>query len=463
MFSPEMIGVLGLVVLFILLMLRMPVGITMVLVGIGGTFALSLAVKHVRFEPYIKQFKSLLWSTMANYDLSVVPLFVLMGYLASQSNLSRDLFRGLEALMSKRRGGVAMAAIGACGGFGAVCGSSLATASTMGRVALPELKKLGYSPRLATGALAAGGTLGILIPPSVALVIYAIIVEASIIQMFQAALIPGLIAVAGFMIVIAVQVRINPSLAPEPKPMSAEDKRLAYKRLIPVLVIFGSIILGLGFGLFTPTPAASVGVFVIFVYGLIMRWRTGTGLSWQGLLQAFRDTAVTSAMIYMILFGAEVLKGFFTRSGLPAGMAEWAGTSSLDPWLILALMLVLLIILGCFMESLAMILVVLPFFWPTLIALNGGDHVSAADAAYGLDTDNLKIWFGILALIVVELGLITPPVGLNVFIIASLSDGTPMSETFRGVLPFLMAEFVRISLIMLIPALALFLPHLLAG
>jgi tripartite ATP-independent transporter DctM subunit len=294
-------------------------------------------------------------------------------------------------------------------------------------------------------------------------VIYAIIVEASIIQMFQAALIPGLIAVAGFMIVIAVQVRINPSLAPEPKPMSAEDKRVAYKRLIPVLVIFGSIILGLGFGLFTPTPAASVGVFVIFVYGLIMRWRTGTGLSWQGLLQAFRDTAVTSAMIYMILFGAEVLKGFFTRSGLPAGMAEWAGTSSLDPWLILALMLVLLIILGCFMESLAMILVVLPFFWPTLIALNGGDHVSAADAAYGLDTDNLKIWFGILALIVVELGLITPPVGLNVFIIASLSDGTPMSETFRGVLPFLMAEFVRISLIMLIPALALFLPHLLAG
>ncbi|MFM2319678.1 MAG: hypothetical protein RLZZ215_2299 [Pseudomonadota bacterium] len=210
MFSPEMIGILGLVVLFILLMLRMPVGISMVLVGIGGTFALSLAVKYVRFEPYIKQFKSLLWSTMANYDLSVVPLFVLMGYLASQSNLSRDLFRGLEALMSKRRGGVAMAAIGACGGFGAVCGSSLATASTMGRVALPELKKLGYAPRLATGALAAGGTLGILIPPSVALVIYAIIVEASILQMFQAALIPGLLAVLGFIIVIALQVRINP-------------------------------------------------------------------------------------------------------------------------------------------------------------------------------------------------------------------------------------------------------------
>lgn len=463
MFSPEMIGILGLVVLFILLMLRMPVGITMVLVGIGGTFALSLAVKHVRFEPYIKQFKSLLWSTMANYDLSVVPLFVLMGYLASQSNLSRDLFRGLEALMSKRRGGVAMAAVGACGGFGAVCGSSLATASTMGRVALPELKKLGYAPRLATGALAAGGTLGILIPPSVALVIYAIIVEASILQMFQAALIPGLMAVAGFILVIALQVRINPKLAPEPRPMPPEEKREAYRRLIPVLLIFGSIILGLGFGLFTPTPAASVGVFVIFVYGIFMRWRTGQGLSVAGMLQAFRDTAVTSAMIYMILFGAEVLKGFFTRAGLPSAMADWAATSSLDPWLILIAMLVLLIILGCFMESLAMILVVLPFFWPTLIALNGGDHVSAADAAYGLDTDNLKIWFGILALIVVELGLITPPVGLNVFIIASLSDGTPMAETFKGVMPFLLAEFVRVGILLLIPALCLFLPHLLAG
>ncbi|TXH69558.1 MAG: TRAP transporter large permease [Thiothrix sp.] len=463
MFSPEMIGILGLAALFILLMLRMPVGISMVLVGIGGTFALSLAVKHVRFEPYLKQFKSLLWSTMANYDLSVVPLFVLMGYLASQSNLSRDLFRGLEALMTKRRGGVAMAAVAACGGFGAVCGSSLATASTMGRVALPELKKLGYAPRLATGALAAGGTLGILIPPSVALVIYAIIVEASILQMFQAALIPGLLAVLGFIIVIALQVRLNPSLAPEPRPMPPEEKREAYRRLIPVLLIFGSIILGLGFGLFTPTPAASVGVFVIFIYGIFMRWRTGKGLTIAGMLQAFRDTAVTSAMIYMILFGAEVLKGFFTRAGLPSAMAEWAATSSLDPWLILIAMLVLLIILGCFMESLAMILVVLPFFWPTLIALNGGDHVSAAEAAYGLDTDNLKIWFGILALIVVELGLITPPVGLNVFIIASLSDGTPMAETFKGVMPFLAAEFVRIGILMLIPALCLFLPHLLAG
>ncbi len=463
MFSPEMIGILGLLVLFALLLLRMPVGLSMIVVGIGGTFALSLAVNHVRFAPYIKQFKSMLWSTMANYDLSVVPLFVLMGYLASQSNLSRDLFRGLEALMSKRRGGVAMAAVAACGGFGAVCGSSLATAATMGKVALPELKKLGYAPSLATGALAAGGTLGILIPPSVALVIYAIITEASILQMFQAALIPGILAVIGFIAVIAVQVKLKPSLAPEPRPMPDAERREAYRRLLPVILIFGGIILGLGFGLFTPTPAASVGVFVIFVYGVFVRWRTGSGLSVGGTVQAIRDTAVTSAMIYLILFGAEVLKGFFTRAGLPSAMAEWAGASGFDPWIVLIAMLVLLIILGCVMDSLAMILVVLPFFWPVLITLNGGDTVGAADAAYGMNTDDLKIWFGILALVVVELGLITPPVGLNVFIIASLSDGTPMSETFKGVMPFLGAEMIRIGILLLLPILCLFLPHWLSG
>lgn len=463
MLSPEMIGIIGLVVLFILLMLRMPVGLTMIVVGIGGTYALSLVASHIRFQPYLKQFKTLLWSTMANYDLSVVPLFVLMGYLASQSNLSRDLFRGLEAMMSKRRGGVAMAAIGACGGFGAVCGSSLATAAAMGKVALPELKRLGYAPSLATGALAAGGTLGILIPPSVALVIYAIIVEGSILQMFQAAILPGLLAVAAFIAVIAIQVRINPSLAPEPHPMSLEERHKAYRRLVPVLLIFGGIILGLGFGLFTPTPAASVGVFVIFVYGLYMRWRTGVGLSKEGVLTALRETAVTSAMIYLILFGAEVLKGFFTRAGLPSALAEWAATSTLEPFTILLCMLVILIILGCFMDSLAMILVVLPFFWPTLVTLNGGDAVTAADASFGLSTDDLKIWFGILALIVVELGLITPPVGLNVFIISSLSQGVPMSQTFKGVVPFLLAETVRISLILALPIITLMLPRLLSS
>ena len=461
--DPITIGILGLIVLFVLLILRMPVGIAMIVVGIGGTYVLSEAVSFVRFLPYLRQFKSLLWENVANYDLSVVPLFVLMGYLAAEARLSSDLFKGLEAIMTRLRGGVAMAAIAACGGFGAVCGSSLATAATMGKVALPELKQLGYAPKLASGALAAGGTLGILIPPSVALVIYAIIVEGSILQMFQAAVLPGLMAVAGFILVVAIQVKLDPSLAPEPRPLEAAARRQAIRRLLPVIVIFGSIILGLGFGLFTPTPAASIGVFVITVYGFGLKAVSGEGLELAGLMRAIRSAAVTSGMIYLILFGAEVLKGFFTRTGLPQALSDWALASGLDPMLVLVIMLIAFIILGCFMESLAMILVVVPFFWPTLIALNGGDFATAETAAFGLDNDSLKIWFGILALIVVELGLITPPVGLNVFIISSLARDTPMATVFRGVMPFLGAEIVRVGLILMIPALALIVPRLING
>ena len=458
----ELIGLAGLAVLFLLLVLRVPVGLAMVAVGIGGNYALSLAAPYLRFEPYLKQFKTLLWSGLANYELSVVPLFILMGYLAAQANLSRDLFQGFNALVGRFRGGVAMAAVGACAGFGAVCGSSLATASTMGRVALPELRRLRYDPRLATGSLAAGGVLGILIPPSVALVIYAIIVEASIVEMFRAAIVPGLIALVFFLAVIALLVRRKPEIAPAAEPMTGAERRRALLRLLPVLAIFGAVVLGLGAGLFTPTPAAGVGVFAILVYGLLLR-RRGGGLDLHGLRKALLETAVTSGMIYFILFGAEVLKGFFSRAGLPAALADWAGSGGLDPWTVLILMLAILILLGCFMESLAMILVVVPFFWPVLIDLNGGDWVTAETAAFGMDTEALKIWFGILALIVVELGLITPPVGLNVFIISAMARGVAMRDVFRGVMPFFAVELLRIGLLLAVPALALALPRLLSG
>jgi tripartite ATP-independent transporter DctM subunit len=457
----ELIGLAGFVVLFLLLIVRVPVGLAMVIVGIGGNFALSLAVPFLRFGPFLRQFKSLLWNTVANYDLSVVPLFVLMGLLATHASLSRDLFRGFNALVGRFRGGVAMAAIGACAGFGAVCGSSLATASTMGRVALPELRRLHYAPSLATGALAAGGTLGILIPPSVALVVYAVVVEGSIIKLFQAAIVPGLIATAFFILVIAIQVRLRPELAPNVESFDRAERRAALLRLIPVSLIFGVMILGLGAGLFTPTPAAAIGVFIILAYGLLLRFR-GEGLSLSGIKDSLLDSAVTSGMIYFILFGAEILKSFFARSGLPAEMAVWAANSGIDPMLLLVGILVLLIILGCFLESLSMILVIVPFLWPVLVHVNGGENVTAAQAAYGLDTESLQIWFGILALIVVELGLITPPVGLNVFIISSLSEGVPMSQTFKGVMSFFAAEIVRVSLLVAFPPISLFLPWLLA-
>lgn len=450
----ELVGLAGLGVLFVVLLLRVPVGLAMILVGIGGNYALSIVAPFLRFEPYLRQFKSLFFGVVANYDLSVVPLFILMGFLAAHSNMSRDLFRGINALVGGVRGGVAMAAIAACAGFGAVCGSSLATASTMGRVALPELKRLRYADSLATGTLAAGGTLGILIPPSVALVIYAIVVEASIIAMFQAAILPGLLAVVFFLAVIALAVRLRPRLAPQIERQPAAERRADLLRLLPVSIIFGAIIVGLGAGLFTPTPAAGVGAFAVLAYGLISR-----RLGWAGLRDSLTATATTTGMIYLILFGAEVLKGFFARSGLPAALAQWAATSGFDPWLVLLAMLLAFIVLGCFMESLSMILVVIPFFWPVLIEINGGAYAVAETAAYGMSTDELKIWFGILALIVVELGLITPPVGLNVFIIHSLAPQTSMMLTFRGVMPFFAVELLRVGLLLLFPATALLLPR----
>ena len=312
------------------------------------------------------------------------------------------------------------------------------------------------------GTLAAGGTLGILIPPSVALVVYAIIVEASIIEMFQAALLPGLIAVLLFLLVIAVQVRLRPECAPPAPPLAPAARRSALLRLVPVVLIFGAIVLGLGLGLFTPTPAAGVGVFAVLVYGLLLRLR-GEGLSGEGIRQSLLDTAVTAGMIYFILFGAEVLGSFFARAGVPSALAGWAAASGLDPWLVLIVMLVALIVLGCFMESLSMILVVVPFFWPVLVDLNGGDHVAAADAAFGLSNEELKIWFGILALVVVELGLITPPVGLNVFVISTLVPDISMRQVFQGVMPFFAIELVRVSLLLAAPVLALAIPRLMAG
>ncbi len=457
----ELVGLGALAGLVLLLLLRLPVAVAMLVTGIAGSWVLSLVAPFLRFEPYLRQFKTLFWSTVASYDLSVVPLFVLMGYLASHGGLARDLFTGIQALVGKRRGGVAMAAIGACAGFGAVCGSSLATASTMGRVALPELERLGYHPRLATGTLAAGGTLGILIPPSVPLVIYAVVVEASILEMFRAAILPGLLAVALFLAVIAIRVRRHPDLAPVATAMPADERRVALLRLLPVLSLFAAIILGLGIGLFTPTPAAGVGVCLILLYGLLLRALGKGGIGRLEIGRAVLDTAVTSSMIYFILFAAEVLKGFFARTGLPSALAGWAAASGLDPWLVLAAMLLLLIVLGCFFESLSMIVVVLPFFWPVLVGLNGGEEVSAAAAAYGLGTDELKIWFGILALVVVELGLVTPPVGLNLFIIGSLVPNVPMRETVRGVLPFLSSELIRIVLLLAFPLLTLGVPRLL--
>ncbi|MEM9430486.1 MAG: TRAP transporter large permease [Pseudomonadota bacterium] len=452
MSDPVTLGLVSLAVLVALIAIRMPIAYAMILVGGTGIALVNGPVL------VLSQLKTLAYGQFSIYDLSVVPMFVLMGALAARAGLSQALFRGANAWLGGMRGGTAMAAIAGSAGFGAVCGSSLATASTMGRVALPELARYGYSGALATGALAAGGVLGILIPPSVVLIIYAIIVEANVVTMFAAALVPGLLAVVLFLLTIAVYVAVKPEAGPRHAGVDAAERRAASLGLIPVLGIFGLVLGGIYAGLYNPTPAAAVGVALVGLYGALTGQIRGAGL-----IAALKETAGTTAMIYLILLGAELMKIYMSRIGLPQASAEWILASGLTPITVLLLLLVALILLGCLMDSLSMILLVIPFFWPVLVELNGGLYQGAEGAGFGMSTEDLKIWFGIIALVVVELGLITPPVGMNVFVISALAKDTPMAETFLGVLPFFGAELIRVALLVAAPGLALWLPHLLSG
>jgi tripartite ATP-independent transporter DctM subunit len=436
-----LVGLAGLLGLLFLIALRIPIAYAMIVTGgIGVTILNGPLI-------FMSQLKDLAYIQFSIYDLSVVPMFVLMGNLATKAGLSRELFQAANAWVGWVRGGVAMSAIIACAGFGAVCGSSLATASTMGKVALPELRNYKYSGSLATGTLAAGGVLGILIPPSVVLVVYAIIVEANIIAMFMAAMIPGLLAVGLFLVTIAIYVRFFPESGPSREPMDRQEFWNATLGVLPVLGIFIAVIGGIYFGLFNPTPAAAAGVFLVGLLGI-----------YRGLIKipqlkaALLETAKTSGMIYLILLGAEMLKIFMSRGGVPQAAVEIMQSSGLDPITILLLMLISLIILGCLMDSLSMILLAMPFFWPVIDGLD-----------FGLGPEELKIWFGILALIVVELGLITPPVGMNVFVIHAMAEDIPMSETFKGVMPFFGAELLRVLLLVAFPGIVLWLPRLLTG
>ncbi len=431
------LGVAGLVALLALIALRVPIAYTMILVGIAGT-SLQSGPAVV-----LNQLKDLAYAQFSNYDLTVLPMFILMGGLAYRCGLSYDLFRAGNAWLGRLRGGIAMAAVAACGGFGAVCGSSTATASTMGQVALPELRRYGYSPTLATGTLAAGGTLGILIPPSIVLIVYAVIVEANVVTLFAAALVPGLLAILFFIATIAVYVRLVPGAGPAGASVPRHEFVAATLGALPVLAIFGIVIGGIYAGIYNPTPAAAIGVFLVGLYGFGRR-RLTPGAAVAALL----ETARTAGMIFLILLGAELLKIFMARAGVPQAAAEMLQRSGLPPLAVMVLVIAIFIVLGCLMDSLSMIILATPFFWPVVAGLD-----------YGLTPDELKIWYGIITLIVVELGLITPPVGLNVFIINALAPEVPMRETFRGVMPFFLSELVRVTLLVAFPPITLMLPR----
>jgi tripartite ATP-independent transporter DctM subunit len=427
----------GLGLLLVLLVLRVPLGPAMLLVGMGGYIALS------GVGPLLNYLKSGAYWAFASYDFSVIPMFLLMGQLAARSGLSSRLFDAANAFVGHRRGGVAMAAVGGCAAFGAICGSSLATAGTMARVALPELERYRYSGALATGALAAGGTLGILIPPSVVLIVYAVAVQANIVTMFEAALIPGLIALAGYLLTIAIYVRVVPAAGPVGRRAGRGERRRALVDTWPTVLLFLVVIGGIYAGWFNPTEAAAIGV----CGAALLAW-LGGGLDRDGLRAVLLDVAASTAMIFMILLGAHFLNIFLALAGFPAWIAELAAGSGLSPWLILASMILLYFVLGCFMDSLAMIFLTVPVFWPIVAGLD-----------FGLSPGDLQVWFGIIVLVVVELGLITPPVGINLLIINAAAPGVSLRQTIVGTLPFLVSGLLRVILLVAFPALILFLPR----
>ena len=438
--SSEIIGVLVGLLAIGLLALRIHIGIAMLVAGSIGYVLLS------GWSPLMSYFKTLAYGRFSMYDLSVVPLFLLMGNIAAHGGLSSRLFQATSAFLGHHRGGMAMSAVGACAGFGAICGSSLATAATMGRVALPELRKHNYSPALTTGALAAGGTLGVLIPPSVALVIYAILAEQNVAVMFVAAMVPGILATLGYMLAIAIVVRVKPNSGPASVRLPWAERFKALGRVWPILMVFLVVVGGIYGGVFTPTEAAAIGVLATLLIAVLMR-----EISVDGFIQAVLGAMESTAMIFLILIGADVLNSFLALSQISQLLADLAVNSGWSPLLILAAMMVMYVLLGCVMDSLSMILLTIPIFLPIIMGLD----------FWGLEYTDKAVWFGILALMVVEIGLITPPVGMNVFIINSLAKDVPMGETFKGVLPFLASDVVRVVLLIMFPSLSLWLVHFL--
>ncbi|CAG0929628.1 MAG: C4-dicarboxylate TRAP transporter large permease protein DctM [Rhodocyclaceae bacterium] len=427
-------------VLLVLLALRIPIGITMFVCGAGG----YLYLMNGEIQILLSSLKSLAFARLSNYDLVVIPLFLLMGQFATHGGLSRMLFHFVSAFLGHRKGGVAMAAIGACAGFGAICGSSLATAATMGQVALPELRRYGYSGALSTGALAAGGTLGIMIPPSVPLVIYAILTQESIGKLFMAAVLPGIIAMIGYMVVVQIVVHLNPAAGPAGPRVPWPERLKSLLQVLPVLLVFVVVIVGIYGGWANPTEAASIGAAACGLLALF-----SGNMNFERLKQSLLGTAQATAMIYLVLLGADMLNTALALSQMPAELAAWVKSSGFPPLLVMAVILIVYILLGCVMDALAMILLTIPIFYPMVMGLD----------FWGMSQTDKSIWFGILALMVVEIGLVHPPVGMNVYIINRLAGNVPLVETFKGVIPFLISDLLRITLLVFFPIISLYLVH----
>jgi C4-dicarboxylate transporter, DctM subunit len=434
--TPVQLALLIFAVMLALMAVRVPIAVAMFAAG-----ALGYVLK-AGWLPLASFLNAQAFARFASHDLSVIPLFILMGHFATQGGISRALFQVAASLMAGLRGGLAMASVVACAAFGAICGSSVATAATITQVALPEMRRHGYSGRLATGTLAAGGTLGILIPPSVPLVIYAILAEQNIAKLFAAAMVPGAMAVLGYVVAIGVYVRLRPGHAPLQRQADSPPLDLkAAGSVMPIVAVFLIVFGGIYGGQFTPTEGAAVGAAATFAAALLRR-----EITWPRFKQCFYATAEASGMIFMIFLGADVMNAALALTQAPAQLAQFVGTLGWPPLVIVSAILVFYLVSGCFMDELSVMLLTIPIFFPVVIGLD-----------FGMPQESVAIWFGILVLMTVGFGLLSPPVGLNVYVVNGLARDVPLAESYRGVLPFLVTDALRILLLLCFPALSLWL------
>ena len=433
--SPLLLTVMIFAIMLGLMAVRIPIAIAMFVAGCTGYLV------QAGWLPLANFLNTQAFARFASYDLSVIPLFILMGHFATQGGISKALFAFASALMAGVRGGLAMASVMASTAFGAICGSSVATAATITSVALPEMKRHGYSGRLATGTLAAGGTLGILVPPSVPLVIYAILTEQNIAKLFAAAMVPGIIAMLGYMAAIALYVRFVPGHAPEHDAVSERINLQSLLGVLPIAAIFLLVFGGIYGGIFTPTEGAAVGAAATFVAALLKR-----ELGWSKIKHCFLATAESSAMIFMIFIGADLMNAALALTQVPAQLAALVGGWGLPPLMVVSCILLLYVVLGAVMDELSMILLTIPIFFPLVMGLD-----------FGLPSESVAIWFGIMVLMTVGFGLLAPPVGLNVYVVNGMARDVPIGESYRGVLPFLASDVIRTLLLLFFPAISLWL------
>lgn len=430
MLSEPTLGLIGLCVLLLLLFLRVPLGFAMAFVGFVG-FSLIAGVQGA-----LNNLAAVPYRYLYDYNFIVLPLFLLMGNIASNTGISRDLYAAAHIWFGRFRGGLCIATVGAAASFSAICGSSTATAASVARIAYPEMLKFGYDPKLATGALAAGGTMGILIPPSIAFVTYAILTEESVGKLFMAGIIPGILEALFYMITIWILCTINPTLGPKGPKSSLKEKLTSLKKVWAMLSLFTLVMGGIYGGIFTPTEAAAIGSLGALLIGLVSR-----RLNMDGLVQSLQDTCRTTAMIALLIIGSMIFQRFMAVSNLPFYISDMLSNLKVSKYLVFSLVLVFYVIAGCFLDVFSVLVLTIPIIFPTV-------------KAWGFD----PIWFGVIFVRIAEIGLITPPFGLNAFVIAGTTNES-LNTVFRGILPFVLADFCHVALLIAVPEIALFLPR----